>query len=101
MKRKEHFPKFLTCLCGRVVSKGHLPTLILTCLWTSANKSPEYAFRDFTIDFVYINKNKEQIMDKSSNFLYQFLKRNIEASYVPKVGPRSFFLSRSKSGLQC
>ena len=31
----QYFPKFLTCLCGRVVSKSHLPTLILTCLWTS------------------------------------------------------------------
>ena len=30
------FPDFfLTCLCGRVVSKTHLPTLILTCLWMS------------------------------------------------------------------
>ena len=53
------------------------------------------------MDFVYINKNKEQIMDKSFKFLYQFLKRNAEASYVPKVGPCSFFLSRSKSGLLC
>ena len=25
----------LTCFCGRVVSKIHLSTLILTCLWTS------------------------------------------------------------------
>ena len=31
----QYFPKFLTCLCGRVVSKSHLPTLILTCLWMS------------------------------------------------------------------
>ena len=32
------FSTFLTCFCGRVVSKSHL--LILTCLWTSANKNP-------------------------------------------------------------
>ena len=25
-----------------MVSKSHLPTLILTCLWTSANESPEF-----------------------------------------------------------
>ena len=29
-----------TLLCGRVVSKSHVPTPILTCLWTSANESP-------------------------------------------------------------
>ena len=38
------FSKFLTCLCGRVVSKSHLPTLILTCLWMSANESPGTEF---------------------------------------------------------
>ena len=32
----------LTCLCGRLVSVIHLPTLVLTCLWTSANESPEH-----------------------------------------------------------
>ena len=36
------FQNFWTCLCGRVVSKSHLPTVILTCLWTSANKSPAF-----------------------------------------------------------
>ena len=46
VKRKEYFPKFLTCLCGRVVSKSHLPTLILTCLWTSANESPAAGSRN-------------------------------------------------------
>ena len=28
-------PKIVTCFCGRVVSKIHSSTLILTCLWTS------------------------------------------------------------------
>ena len=27
--------RIITCLCGRVVSKIHSSTLILTCLWTS------------------------------------------------------------------
>ena len=36
-----------TCLCGRVVSRIHLPTFILTCLWMSANESPVTHKREF------------------------------------------------------
>ena len=39
-QKKFWFQAIWTCLCGRVVSIIHLPTLILTCLWTSANESP-------------------------------------------------------------
>ena len=35
IKINEKILKIVTCLCGRVVSKIHLSTLILTCLWTS------------------------------------------------------------------
>ena len=35
MKSPIFAPQIFTCLCGRVVSKSHLPTGILTCLWTS------------------------------------------------------------------
>ena len=40
-KERNIFAKFLTCLCGQVVSKSHLPILISTCLWMSANESPD------------------------------------------------------------
>ena len=44
VNRKEYFPKFLTCFSGQVVPKSHLPTLILTCLWMSANDSAALSY---------------------------------------------------------
>ena len=41
-QKKIWFQAIWTCLCGQVVSIIDLPTLILTCLWTSANESPDY-----------------------------------------------------------
>ena len=37
---KKKVLRISTSLYGRVVFKIHLPTLILICLWTSANESP-------------------------------------------------------------
>ena len=37
-------PREATGLCGRLVSEIYLPILTLTCLWTSANESPELVY---------------------------------------------------------
>ena len=59
------FQAIWTCLCGRVVSIIHLPTLILTCLWTSAHQSPVRPFYG-TADTLFGNSG-----DVSSGFQSQ------------------------------